>query len=65
MVSISIDQNDNEWIKAGSLIVDLPSMEKGLLEKKRCGQEVWEYIEYRESLIKWPQLNEQIRGCVR
>ena len=31
---------------------------------KRYRQEVWEYIEYRESLVKWPPMNEQIRGGV-
>ncbi|MBM4278514.1 MAG: hypothetical protein FJ130_11650 [Deltaproteobacteria bacterium] len=31
---------------------------------KRCRQEIWDYIEYRESLVKWPPMNEQIRGGV-
>ena len=43
-------------------MVDLPSMEKGLLEKKRYRQEIWDYIEYREGLVKWPSMNEQIKG---
>jgi hypothetical protein len=61
----NLDQNNPKLVRSGSLIVDLSSMEKGLLEKKRYRQEVWEYIEYRESLVKWPRLNEQIRGGVR
>ena len=29
---------------------------------KRYRQEIWDYIEYRESLIKWPSMNEHIKG---
>ncbi|MBM4324738.1 MAG: hypothetical protein FJ115_14350 [Deltaproteobacteria bacterium] len=61
----NLDQNNPKLVRSDSLIVDLSSMEEGLLEKKRYQQEVWEYIEYRESLIKWPPMNEQIRGGVR
>jgi len=57
-----LDQDNPKLVRSDSLIVDLSSMEEGLLEKKRYQQEVWEYIEYRENLIKWPRLNEQIRG---
>jgi hypothetical protein len=60
----NLDQNGPKLVRSGSLIVDLSSMEKGLLEKKRYRQEVWEYIEYRESLVKWPTMNERIRGGV-
>ena len=60
----NLDQNGPKLVRSGSLIVDLSSMEKGLLEKKRYRQEVWEYIEYRESLVKWPTINERIRGGV-
>jgi hypothetical protein len=62
---MNLDQNNPKLIRSGSFIVDLSSIEVGLLEKKRYRQEVWEYIEYRESLVKWPQLNEQIRGGVQ
>ncbi len=57
-----ICQTTERWINAGNLLVDLPSMEKGLLEKKRYRQEIWDYIEYREGLVKWPSMNEQIKG---
>lgn len=53
---------NGHWIKTGGLLIDLSSTEKGLLENKRYRQEVWEYIEYRESLVKWPAMNEQLRG---
>jgi len=49
------------WIKAGSLIVDLPSMEKGFREEERLHQEIWDYIQYRESLLTWPSKNEEVR----
>lgn len=55
-------QNTKDWAMAGNLLVDLSSMEKGFFEVKRYRQEVWEYIEYRESLVKWPPMNERIRG---
>ena len=55
-------QNAKNWAMAGSLLVDLTSMEKGFLEVKRYRQEIWDYIEYRESLVKWPSMNEQIKG---
>jgi hypothetical protein len=56
------DRTNGRWIKAGSLLIDLVSMQKGFFEAKRYRQEIWDYIRYRESLVKWPLLNEQIRG---
>ena len=29
---------------------------------KRYRKEIWDYIEYREGLVKWPLMNEQIKG---
>jgi hypothetical protein len=58
----NLDQNNPKLVRSGNLMVDLSSMEKGLLEKKRYRQEVCEYIEYREGLVKWPSMNEQIKG---
>ncbi len=57
-------QNVKNWGMAGNLLVDLASMEKGFFEVKRYRQEIWEYIEYRESLVKWPSMNEQIKRGV-
>jgi hypothetical protein len=51
MVSNSIDQNNGHWIRSGSLIVDLPGMQKGLQEPEKYRQEIWDYIQYRESLV--------------
>jgi hypothetical protein len=61
MVSHSVDQNHERWIKAGGLIVDLPSMGKGFQDIERCHQDIWDYIQYRESLVKWPLINEGVR----
>jgi len=58
----NLDQNNPKLVRSGNLMVDLASMEKGLLEKKRYRQEIWDYIEYREGLVKWPSMNEQIKG---
>jgi hypothetical protein len=62
MVSNSMDQNNGRWMKSGSLIVDLPSMQKGFQEPERYRQDIWDYIQYRESLVKWPMTNEGMRS---
>jgi len=36
-------------------------MEKGFQETKRRQQEIWDYIQYRESLLKWPSNKEETR----
>ena len=56
------DSHDNErWTKANHLFIDLFSMEEGFLQTKRYRQEIWDYILYREGLVKWPSVNEKIR----
>jgi hypothetical protein len=56
-----IDQTNQEWIKAGSILVDLSSMEKSFLETVKRRQEIWDYIQYRESLVRWPLMNEKMK----
>jgi hypothetical protein len=53
---------NERWIKSGDLIIDLFSFENGFQkkEKKYC-QEIWDYIQYRESLVRWPIINEKIK----
>jgi hypothetical protein len=55
------DQTNQELIKSGDLIIDLPSMEKGYREEERRRQEIWNYIQYRESLLKWSSMNKEMR----
>ena len=62
MVSNSTDQNNEHCIKAGGLMVDIPSMQKGFQEAERYRRDIWDYIEYRESLVAWPSMNEKIKG---
>ena len=62
MVSNSADQNNERWMKVGGLIVDLISMAKGFQGIERCRQDIWDYIQYRESLVTWPAMNEKIKG---
>ncbi|MDI7259647.1 MAG: hypothetical protein QME90_06975 [Thermodesulfobacteriota bacterium] len=50
--------------KVGNLLFDLSSMEYGFLEIKRYRQEIWDYIQYRKSLVKWLLTNERIKGGV-
>jgi len=65
MVSNSVDQNNGQWIKVGSLIVHLPSLGKGFQGTERYRQEIWDYIQYREGLVKWPMTNEGMRSTYR
>ena len=62
-MSQDFDHLPNEkWTKAGSLLVDLSSFENRFrihLERERYRKEIWDYIQYRESLLKWPSMNEK------
>jgi len=49
--------NNKQWIKAGTLIVDLRSIENGFQKEERYRKEICDYIQYRESLLKWPPGN--------
>jgi len=62
MVSNSVDQNNGQWIKVGSLIVHLPSLGKGFQGTERYRQDIWDYIQYREGLVTWPSMNEKMRS---
>ncbi|MDI6762460.1 MAG: hypothetical protein QME83_05435 [Thermodesulfobacteriota bacterium] len=55
-------QNHWNWAISDKLLVDLSSMKDGFLEMNRYRQEIWDYIKYREGLVKWPSMNEQIKG---
>jgi hypothetical protein len=53
---------DKGWIKSGNLIVDLSSCKNGFQnEEIRCRQDIWDYIQYRENLLKWPFNKEEAR----
>jgi hypothetical protein len=58
----SLSQMNQKFRKLGDIIGDLSSFENGFLkEKKRVRQEIWDYVQYRESLVKWPFTNEKIK----
>ena len=60
-----INQTDQNLIKSGNLIVDLSSLQNGFQKDvKRYRQEIWDYIQYRESLVRWPLINEKIKMCI-
>ena len=61
MVSNSVEKKTEQWIKADGLMIDLPSMGKGFREMKRYRREIWDYIQYRESLVTWPSMNEKMK----
>jgi hypothetical protein len=46
-------------------MTDLPSMGKGFREMKRYRREIWDYLQYRESLVKWPSMNEAARKSLK
>ena len=57
-----LNQTDQKWMKSGDLIVDVSSFENGFRkEEKRYRQEIWDYIQCRESLVRWPLMNEKIK----
>jgi hypothetical protein len=63
-----IDRTDEKWTKAGGLLVDLSSFESGFHlhpERVKYRKEILEYIQYRESLLKWPAMNEEIKRRIK
>jgi len=57
-----LNQTNPKWIKSGDLIVDLSSFQNEFQkEEKRYRQEIWDYIQYREGLVRWPLMNEKIK----
>jgi hypothetical protein len=57
-----LNQINEKWMKPGDLIIDLSSFQNGFQkEMKRYRQEIWDYIQYRESLVRWPMANEKIK----
>jgi hypothetical protein len=57
-----LNQTNKKWIKSDDLIVDFSSFQNGFQkEEKRVRQEIWNYIQYRESLVRWPLANEKIK----
>jgi len=57
-----LNQIDEKWIKSGDILVDLSSLQNGFQKEAiRYRQEIWDYIQYRESLVRWPLVNEKIK----
>ena len=56
---------NGRWIKVGDLIVNLSSMEKGFQDEERRRQEIWDYIQYRESLLRWPSVSKETKLGIR
>ena len=57
-----LNQPNQELIKSGDLIVDLSSFQNGFQwQVKKYRQEIWDYVQYRESLVKWPPANEKMK----
>lgn len=57
-----LNQPNQGLIKSGDLIVDLSSFQNGFQgQVKKYRQEIWDYVQYRESLVKWPPANEKIK----
>ncbi len=47
---------DNHLIRVGNLIVDLVSFEEGFSVEIRYRKDIWDYIQYRQSLMYGPLL---------
>ena len=52
-------QTPEQWIRIGNLVIDLNSLKEGFLDTERRRQEIWDYLQYRESLVSWPPLQRQ------
>jgi hypothetical protein len=49
-----IDERFGSWIKEGNLLVNLYSLEMGFKETERSRRDVWDYIEWRETVLVGP-----------
>ncbi len=49
-----IDKAFEKWIKTGNLLVDLWSMETGFRDVEKSRRDVWDYIEWRETVLVGP-----------
>jgi hypothetical protein len=49
-----IDKAYGKWIKVGNLLVDLWSMEAGFKNAEKIRRDIWDYIEWRETVLAGP-----------
>ena len=49
-----IDKTYEKWIKVGNLLVDLWSMETGFKNAEKIRRDIWDYIEWRETVLAGP-----------
>jgi len=49
-----IDKVYGKWIKVGNLLVDLWSMETGFKNAEKNRRDIWDYIEWRETVLVGP-----------
>jgi hypothetical protein len=59
-----IDRTNDKWTRAGSLLLHRSSFESGFhvrLEREKYRKEIWDYLQYRESLLRWPSTNNEMK----
>jgi hypothetical protein len=49
-----LGSTDAKWIKVGDLLIDLNSMERGFRSSERDRRDIWDYIEWRETVLTGP-----------
>ena len=49
-----IDRILGNWIKVGHLLIDPYNLEMGFKEAERSRREIWDYIEWRETVLVGP-----------
>ena len=49
-----IDKVLGNWIKVGNLVVNLYSLETGFKETEKSRREIWDFIEWRETVLVGP-----------
>jgi len=49
-----IDQFHEKWVKVSHLLVDLSSLEIGFKDMEKDRRAIWDYIEWRETVLVGP-----------
>ena len=50
----SLSKGYAKWIKAGDLLIDLNSLESGFRDSERDRRDIWDFIEWRETVLTGP-----------
>ncbi len=49
-----LDRVFENWVRVGNLLIDLYGLEMGLKEAERSWRDIWDYIEWRKTVLLGP-----------